>query len=265
MSFAIFKCHKCGCEVSTLNGKEVRVICPDCNDGEPVVIEFNRMSNFLDLLRSGEEIDCDLIIGGCGMPASFVWDEDCRITDYVIEKYKSIMDAEYTRLENGNIEIHCEDAELGEDFCWAAAGYIGEKEFNRIFGEEKNKMNKVHLSPEFHRQMEQIRSIQQIIFNKDTMGELPPLTRLLFIGLWCIAGREGRLEDKPRKIKKMIMGYDDVTASQVDEMLQKLHDNRFIVRYHADGNSYIQIMNFNKYRNPLSCKKSSQIPPPKFQ
>jgi hypothetical protein len=94
------------------------------------------VSKFLDLLRSGEEIDCDLIIGGVDMPASFVWNEDSKITDYGIEKYKAIMEAEYTRLPNGNIEIHCDDDELGERFCWAAAGYIGVSEYTRIFGDE---------------------------------------------------------------------------------------------------------------------------------
>lgn len=95
------------------------------------------MSKFLDLLLSGEEINCDLIIGGTDMPASFVWYEDCKITDYGIEKYKAIMEADYTRLQNGNIEIHCDNYELGESFCLAAAGYIGEAEFDKIFGEEE--------------------------------------------------------------------------------------------------------------------------------
>ena len=89
------------------------------------------MNKFLDLLRSGEDIDCDLIIGGADMPATFVWDEECKITDYGIEKYKAIMEARYSRLVNGNIVIHC------ESFCLAAAGYIGEKEYARIFGEEE--------------------------------------------------------------------------------------------------------------------------------
>ncbi|MDD3231448.1 MAG: hypothetical protein PHE09_19885 [Oscillospiraceae bacterium] len=95
------------------------------------------MSKFLDLLRSGEEIDCDLIIGGADMPASFVWYEDCKITDYGIEKYKPIMEAEYTRLESGNIEIHCDDDRLGENFCMAAAGYIGETEYEKTFGSDE--------------------------------------------------------------------------------------------------------------------------------
>lgn len=70
------------------------------------------------------------------MPASFVWDGDCKITDYGVEKYKAVMLAEYTKLPNGNIEIHCDDENLGESFCYAAAGYIGETEFEKIFGKD---------------------------------------------------------------------------------------------------------------------------------
>lgn len=95
---------------------------------------LDRMNNFLDLLRSGEKIDCDLVIGGVDMPASFVWDEDCKITDYGIEKFRAIMEAEYTKLPNGNIVIHCDDYELGEIFCLSSAGYIGETEYEKIFG-----------------------------------------------------------------------------------------------------------------------------------
>jgi len=95
------------------------------------------MSKFLDLLRSGEEIDCDLVIGGVDTPATFVWDEGCHITDYGVERFKPIMNAEYTRLKNGNIEIHCDNDKLGKEFCLAAAGYIGEKEYDRLFGNEE--------------------------------------------------------------------------------------------------------------------------------
>ncbi len=95
------------------------------------------MNRFLDLLRSGRDFDCDLIIGGVDMPASFVWNEDSQITEYGIEKYRPIMEADYTELANGNIEIHCDDEALGEEFCMAAAGFIGAKEYQRIFEEEE--------------------------------------------------------------------------------------------------------------------------------
>jgi hypothetical protein len=126
-------------------------------------------------------------------------------------------------------------------------------------------VGKAKVSAEFQRQMEQMCSLKQVIFNNDAMGELPPITRLLFTGLWCLVDSKGRLEDRPRTIKKIIMGYDDVSTGQVDEMLQSLHDRRFIVRYNTNGNSYIQVNNFSKYRNPNISRKPSRIPPPELQ
>jgi hypothetical protein len=66
--------------------------------------------------------------------ATFVWGPDCFIKEYGIEQYKAIMDAEYKILENGNIEIFCDDYALGEHFTMAAAGYIADSEYNKMFG-----------------------------------------------------------------------------------------------------------------------------------
>ena len=88
---------------------------------------------FLDLLQSGIPFEADLNIGGCDMPATFCWDEHCRITDYGITQFRPILEAAYTRLSNGNIEIHCDDDQLGEHFTLAAAGFIGEQEYARLF------------------------------------------------------------------------------------------------------------------------------------
>lgn len=110
--------------------------------------------------------------------------------------------------------------------------------------------------------MARTRSIKPGFFDNEILGDLPPLTRLLFIGLWTIADREGRLEDKPRRIKKMLLGYDDVDADGVDQMLQSLHDTGFIYRYEIEGNRYIQVVNFLKHQNPHVKEKPSVIPPP---
>ena len=126
-------------------------------------------------------------------------------------------------------------------------------------------MNKVYISQVFQRQMEQMRNIKNLIFDNDAMGELPPLTRLLFAGLWTMVDDKGRMEDNPRKIKKVIMGFDDVSAGLVDEMLQNLHDRHFIVRYSVNGSNYIQVNNFSKNRNRQLYRRCSQIPAPEFQ
>ena len=110
--------------------------------------------------------------------------------------------------------------------------------------------------------MARTRSIKPGFFDNEVLGGLPPLTRLLFIGLWCIADREGRLEDRPKRIKKTLLGYDDVSTSEVSEMLQALHDTGFIIRYTVDGEEYIQVVNFAKHQNPHVKEKPSEIPPP---
>lgn len=110
--------------------------------------------------------------------------------------------------------------------------------------------------------MARTRSIKPGFFDNEVLGSLPALTRLLFIGLWCIADREGRLEDRPMRIKKTLLGYDDVSASDVSEMLQALHEAGFIIRYTIDSEGYIQVVNFVKHQNPHIKEKPSEIPPP---
>lgn len=110
--------------------------------------------------------------------------------------------------------------------------------------------------------MARTRNIKPAFFDNDILGGMQPLTRLLFIGLWCIADRDGRLEDRPRRIKKTLLGYDDVTAEETDGMLRELENGGFIIRYEVDGEAYIQIVNFSKHQNPHIAEKMSEIPAP---
>lgn len=104
--------------------------------------------------------------------------------------------------------------------------------------------------------MARARNIKPAFFLNDELAELPPLTRLLFIGLWCIADRDGYLEDKPRKIKAEILPYDNCN---VDDMLNDLN-GQFITRYSYEGEKYIFIKNFSKHQNPHMKEKASEIP-----
>lgn len=107
--------------------------------------------------------------------------------------------------------------------------------------------------------MARSRNIKPGFFTNDELAGIEPLGRLIFIGLWTIADREGRLEDRPKKIKVEILPYDDVN---VDEMLNQLASKGFIVRYEIDGNKYIQIANFIKHQNPHHKEIPSVIPAP---
>lgn len=95
-------------------------------------------SAFLNFLESGIDIDLELIVGGAEMPASFVWDEACRLTEYGKELFHDLLASQYQVLPNGNIEIFCDNYRLGEAFCLAAAGYISQEEYDKIFCSTEN-------------------------------------------------------------------------------------------------------------------------------
>ncbi|HPL75674.1 MAG TPA: hypothetical protein PKW18_14030 [Candidatus Sumerlaeota bacterium] len=108
--------------------------------------------------------------------------------------------------------------------------------------------------------MARIRTIKPEFFLHEKLAELQPLTRLLFIGLWTLADRNGRLEDRPKRIKAELLPYDD--AADVNEMLLQLHNDDFITRYEVDGKQYIQIDNFSKHQHCNLKEPDGTIPAP---
>jgi len=95
--------------------------------------------------------------------------------------------------------------------------------------------------------MARARNIKPGFFVNDELGDLPPLARLLFIGLWTLADAEGRLEDKPRKIKTQILPYDNCDAGS---LLNNLDLSGFIQRYTVQGQHVIQVVTFSEHQNP---------------
>ncbi len=49
------------------------------------------------------------------------------------------------------------------------------------------------------------RGIKPAFFKNEELAELGTVAQLLFIGLWCLADREGRLEDRPKRIGAEVM------------------------------------------------------------
>lgn len=103
------------------------------------------------------------------------------------------------------------------------------------------------------------RNIKPDFFKNDALGDLSPLARLLFIGLWCLADREGRLELRPKKIKAEILPYD---SCNVEKLLEELGaaSSGFISTYHVDGTDYIEIPTFSKHQSPHKNEKPSELP-----
>lgn len=107
--------------------------------------------------------------------------------------------------------------------------------------------------------MARIRSIKPEFFVHEDITRLSPLHRLLFIGLWTQSDREGRLEDRPRRLKVQVLPFDDCDLSQ---MLQDLDDAGFVQRYVHDGEAYLAIPSFPTHQRPRNDEPESLIPPP---
>lgn len=107
--------------------------------------------------------------------------------------------------------------------------------------------------------MARARNIKHGFFTNDRLAECDPLARILFAGLWTIADREGRLEDRPKRIKAELLPYDDCSG---EELLGQLAKAGFVNRYTVGGSAYIQIINFLKHQNPHVKEAPSTIPAP---
>jgi hypothetical protein len=103
------------------------------------------------------------------------------------------------------------------------------------------------------------RNIKPGFFKNEQLAELPADARLLYIGLWCMADREGRLEDRPKRIKMEVFPAD---SCDCEPMLSGLAREGLIVRYEIDGARYIEIPRFTEHQSPHYSEKPSEIPPP---
>lgn len=109
--------------------------------------------------------------------------------------------------------------------------------------------------------MARARNLKPSFFTNEVLADIHPLGRLLFQGLWCVSDREGRLEDRPRKLKAELLPYDDC---DVDSLLNALQTHGFILRYEANNTRYIQVLNFKKHQNPHMKEAESSIPAPEI-
>src|SRR5687768_5376510 len=108
--------------------------------------------------------------------------------------------------------------------------------------------------------MARLRTLKPGFFTDDELGECSPLARLLYAGLWCHADRDGRLEDRPKRLKTEVLPYDEC---DVDALLAELaqHPAGFIVRYAVKGKRYIALPTFPDHQNPHIKEAASKIPP----
>jgi hypothetical protein len=106
--------------------------------------------------------------------------------------------------------------------------------------------------------MARARNIKPALFKNELLGVADPLLTILFESLWCLADREGRLEDRPLRIKAETFPYRE--GLDINGYLTELERLEFIDRYVAEGLAIIQVKNFDKHQNPHKTEKPSELP-----
>lgn len=104
------------------------------------------------------------------------------------------------------------------------------------------------------------RTLKPGFFKNEDLAELTPIERLLFAGLFLVADRSGRFEDRPGRIKAEVLPYED--GISCDSMLSRLEAKGFIQRYEVDGKRYGLIPKFELHQHPHPKEPPSVIPPP---
>ena len=106
--------------------------------------------------------------------------------------------------------------------------------------------------------MPRARNIKPSLFDNELLGEADPILTVLFIGLWTLADREGKLEDNPKRIRKQLLGYRD--CQDINGYLTELEQMEFICRYTCENLSVIKVRNFAKHQSPHKTEKASVLP-----
>jgi len=101
------------------------------------------------------------------------------------------------------------------------------------------------------------RNIKPGYFKNEVLGTIDPLAQLLFAGLWCLADRDGRLEDRPMRIRGEVFPYRNV---DVNGLLTLLADAGLIIRYSAGQGNYLEVVKFKEHQNPHPHEAKSKIP-----
>lgn len=104
--------------------------------------------------------------------------------------------------------------------------------------------------------MARIRTIKPEFFTSEDICNLSPLARLLYIGTWLEADREGRLEWKPKTLKTRYLPNDEC---DIRVLCTELIAHGLVVVY-RDGLAYIPTFLEHQIINPREGKSKLPLP-----
>jgi hypothetical protein len=108
--------------------------------------------------------------------------------------------------------------------------------------------------------MPRIRTIKPEFPQSESMGRVSRDARLLFVLLWTLCDDEGRTRAASRMLASLLFPYDEDAPKRIDGWLKELEGQRCIVRYSADGATYLQVCNWLMHQK-IDKPSKSKIPP----
>lgn len=105
------------------------------------------------------------------------------------------------------------------------------------------------IKPEFFRHHE--------LWSAERDSGLP--LRVAFVGLWCVADREGRFRWQPLVLKLDVLPFEELDFAAV---LDALVTHGFVRKYEVDGVAYGLIPSFGKHQLINNREKPSTLPAP---
>jgi hypothetical protein len=106
--------------------------------------------------------------------------------------------------------------------------------------------------------MARARSIKPAFFKNEFLAECEPMARLLFVGLWTLADRNGRMECRPLRIKAELFPYENCDMAA---MIKQLEDRGFVRVYEVEG---VRVLEITKFRDHQRChpdERAEHLPP----
>ena len=108
--------------------------------------------------------------------------------------------------------------------------------------------------------MARARNIKPSFFQNEELGDLDPVARLFFIGLWTIADYRGCVEFRPKRLKVQLLPYDECNTETLANNLER---SGFIRFYSVCGQRYLKITNFETWcsaadRTESNCASSAK-------
>ena len=96
--------------------------------------------------------------------------------------------------------------------------------------------------------MARIRTIKPEFFTSEQVMEISPLSRLLFIGIWPFCDDHGVHVASTKTLKAEVFPADDISLSDIDDLMAELFSQRLVVEYSANGRNYWHVTGWERHQ-----------------